>query len=181
MSRLGLPPGIRACLFDLDGVLTQTARLHAEAWKRRSTRFWPTVPGAPESVMSRSIRSPTTSSTSTGGLATTASGGFSLARGIDADDATVVALGDRKNELLLDLIGERGLEAFEGSVLLRAGGAGRGLAPGGRLRQRELPRRPPGGRSRPACSRCESTPPAQQRSSFGASRLRTPFLPQRAR
>ena len=30
---LGLPPGIAACLFDLDGVLTQTAKLHAAAWK----------------------------------------------------------------------------------------------------------------------------------------------------
>ena len=32
-SALGLPAGIRACLFDLDGVLTDTARLHAAAWK----------------------------------------------------------------------------------------------------------------------------------------------------
>jgi beta-phosphoglucomutase-like phosphatase (HAD superfamily) len=34
MAKLGLPVGIRACLFDLDGVLTQTAKLHAEAWKK---------------------------------------------------------------------------------------------------------------------------------------------------
>jgi beta-phosphoglucomutase family hydrolase len=32
-ARLGLPPGIRACLFDLDGVLTQTSVLHRTAWK----------------------------------------------------------------------------------------------------------------------------------------------------
>src|SRR6266705_5926804 len=31
---LGLPDGVRACLFDLDGVLTQTAKVHAAAWKR---------------------------------------------------------------------------------------------------------------------------------------------------
>ena len=30
---LGLPTDIEACLFDLDGVLTQTAKLHAAAWK----------------------------------------------------------------------------------------------------------------------------------------------------
>ena len=30
---LGLPDGVRACLFDLDGVLTQTAKVHAAAWK----------------------------------------------------------------------------------------------------------------------------------------------------
>jgi beta-phosphoglucomutase-like phosphatase (HAD superfamily) len=28
-----LPAGLTACLFDLDGVLTQTARVHAAAWK----------------------------------------------------------------------------------------------------------------------------------------------------
>jgi beta-phosphoglucomutase-like phosphatase (HAD superfamily) len=30
---LGLPDGVRACLFDLDGVLTPTAAVHAAAWK----------------------------------------------------------------------------------------------------------------------------------------------------
>ncbi len=29
---LGLPPGCRACLFDLDGVLTDTASVHTRAW-----------------------------------------------------------------------------------------------------------------------------------------------------
>ncbi|HEY4025302.1 MAG TPA: hypothetical protein VGO86_02635, partial [Candidatus Dormibacteraeota bacterium] len=33
-SPLGLPEKVRACLFDLDGVLTQTARVHAAAWKQ---------------------------------------------------------------------------------------------------------------------------------------------------
>ena len=32
--RLGLPDAIEACLFDLDGVLTQTAKVHAAAWKQ---------------------------------------------------------------------------------------------------------------------------------------------------
>src|SRR5436190_4478789 len=30
---VGLPDGIGACLFDLDGVLTKTAKVHAAAWK----------------------------------------------------------------------------------------------------------------------------------------------------
>jgi beta-phosphoglucomutase family hydrolase len=30
---LGLPDQVRACLFDLDGVITQTAQVHAQAWK----------------------------------------------------------------------------------------------------------------------------------------------------
>src|SRR5439155_2248425 len=38
-QRLGLPGRIRACLFDLDGVLTQTARVHAAAWKEMFDAF----------------------------------------------------------------------------------------------------------------------------------------------
>ena len=30
---LGLPDGVRACLFDLDGVLTDTASVHRTAWR----------------------------------------------------------------------------------------------------------------------------------------------------
>ena len=30
---LGLPNTVRACLFDLDGVLTDTASVHRTAWK----------------------------------------------------------------------------------------------------------------------------------------------------
>jgi len=31
---LGLPAAVSACLFDLDGVLTQTAKVHAAAWQQ---------------------------------------------------------------------------------------------------------------------------------------------------
>jgi hypothetical protein len=36
---LGRPGQVAACLFDLDGVLTQTARLHAAAWKEMSDSY----------------------------------------------------------------------------------------------------------------------------------------------
>lgn len=36
---LGLSRQTRACLFDLDGVLTQTARVHAAAWKEMFDEF----------------------------------------------------------------------------------------------------------------------------------------------
>ncbi len=36
---LGLPAQIVACLFDLDGVLTDTARMHADAWKSMFDSF----------------------------------------------------------------------------------------------------------------------------------------------
>jgi hypothetical protein len=34
MNRLGLPLGIHACLFKLEGVLTKTATLRAKAWQK---------------------------------------------------------------------------------------------------------------------------------------------------
>ena len=36
---LGLPPHVTACLFDLDGVLTQTALVHNAAWKATFDAF----------------------------------------------------------------------------------------------------------------------------------------------
>src|SRR5918911_5573412 len=36
---LGLPDGVLACLFDLDGVITQTAKVHAQAWKEMFDAF----------------------------------------------------------------------------------------------------------------------------------------------
>lgn len=36
---LGLPDAVRACLFDLDGVLTPTAEIHATAWKEMFDAF----------------------------------------------------------------------------------------------------------------------------------------------
>jgi len=122
---LGLPDSIRACLFDLDGVLTKTATVHAEAWKqmfdaylreraeRTGEEFVPFdevddydeyVDGEPRYDGVRSFL---------------ASRGIELPEGGEDDPPsaeTVHALGDRKNELVLKLIRERGVEAYEGSV-----------------------------------------------------------------
>ena len=35
----GLPDGVTACLFDMDGVVTQTATVHAAAWKEMFDEF----------------------------------------------------------------------------------------------------------------------------------------------
>ena len=43
---LGLPDAIRACLFDLDGVLTPTALIHAAAWKEMFDAFLGEYQGA---------------------------------------------------------------------------------------------------------------------------------------
>jgi beta-phosphoglucomutase family hydrolase len=122
---LGLPNAVRACLFDLDGVLTQTAKVHAAAWKemfdaylraraaQTGKRFVPFdavadydeyVDGKPRYDGVRSFL---------------ASRGIELSEGEQGDPPsaeTVHGLGDRKNELVLRLIRERGVEAYEGSV-----------------------------------------------------------------
>jgi beta-phosphoglucomutase family hydrolase len=122
---LGLPAGIRACLFDLDGVLTQTAKVHAAAWKemfdaflrRRALRtgeelrlFDPVhdydeyVDGKPRYDGVRSFL---------------ASRGIELAQGSRDDPPeadTIDGLGNRKNEIVLQLIHEHGVEPYEGSV-----------------------------------------------------------------
>jgi len=36
---LGLPDTIKACLFDMDGVITQTAKVHDAAWKEMFDEF----------------------------------------------------------------------------------------------------------------------------------------------
>jgi len=122
---LGLPDGVRGCLFDLDGVLTKTALVHAAAWKemfdgylRERARqtgqpfaaFDPVgdydeyVDGKPRAEGTRS---------------------FLDARGIDLPDGsdddppgapTVHGLGNRKNEIVLRRIRADGVAAYEGSV-----------------------------------------------------------------
>ncbi len=124
-QQFGLPGAIRACLFDLDGVLTQTAKVHAAAWKemfdaylleranRTGERFVPFDPvadydqyvdGKPRYDGVRSFL---------------ASRGIELPEGDPNDPPsaeTVHGLGNRKNELVLALLKRDGVEAYEGSV-----------------------------------------------------------------
>ena len=122
---LGLPENIEGLLFDMDGVLTQTAKVHAEAWKqtfdaflrRRAdqdgTDFVPFdkvsdyddyVDGLPREDGVRSFLK---------------SRGIELPEGSDDDppDAdTIHGIGNDKNQRVLKLIREEGVEAYEGSV-----------------------------------------------------------------
>ena len=118
-SVLGLPTGVRACLFDLDGVLTQTAKVHAAAWKQMFDEYLrerakqtgedfvpfdagadydtyvdgkPRYDGVRSFLESRAIELPQGSPS-------------------DPPEAeTVDGLGNRKNELVLKLIREQGLK-----------------------------------------------------------------------
>ncbi|GAA4779366.1 beta-phosphoglucomutase family hydrolase [Streptomyces sanyensis] len=122
---LGLPDHVRACLFDLDGVLTRTAKVHAAAWKemfdgflraraeREGTVFTPfdAVEDYDEYVDGRPRED---------GVRTfLASRGVRLPEGSPEDPPgaeTVNGLGTRKNTLVLRRIREDGVEPYEGSV-----------------------------------------------------------------
>ena len=132
---LGLPDDIEACLFDLDGVLTKTAVVHFAAWKEMfdaflhdravrtgtpfirfdiATDYVDYVDGKPRADGTRDFL---------------ASRGIRLPEGT-ADDPpeaeTVRGLGLRKNELVLRLIRDGGVDAYPGSLeyLRRARDAG---------------------------------------------------------
>jgi beta-phosphoglucomutase family hydrolase len=122
---LGLPDFTRAALFDLDGVLTPTARIHAQAWKRmfdeylrrRARRtgeaFVPFDLHADYDAHVDGLRR------EDGVRAFLFSRGIQLPEGADDDppDAeTVHGLGNRKNRLVVDLLEQEGVEPYEGSV-----------------------------------------------------------------
>ncbi|MFI6849937.1 beta-phosphoglucomutase family hydrolase [Kitasatospora sp. NBC_00085] len=122
---LGLPDDIRAFLFDLDGVLTQTAKVHAAAWKdtfdaflsaeaaRSGGQFVPFdavddydtyVDGRPRLDGTRAFLH---------------SRGVDLPEGTDADPPgarTVHGIGLAKNDTVLRMIREQGVQPYEGSV-----------------------------------------------------------------
>ncbi|TVZ90227.1 HAD family phosphatase [Streptomyces sp. BK340] len=122
MTQLGLPDTILACLFDLDGVVTKTAVVHAAAWKETFDAFLrehegpqarpfdeiadydeyvdgrPRADGVRSFLDSRGIHLP--------------EGG----PGDPPDARTVHGLGNRKNDLLLERIRTGGVEAYEGTL-----------------------------------------------------------------
>jgi beta-phosphoglucomutase family hydrolase len=122
---LGLPDGVIACLFDMDGVVTQTATVHAAAWKEMfddflrqraqatGTEFVPFdahadydayVDGKPRLDGTRSFL---------------ASRGIELPEGTP-DDApgtpTIYGLSNRKNQLVLAKLAEGGVQVYDGSI-----------------------------------------------------------------
>jgi beta-phosphoglucomutase family hydrolase len=121
---LGLPDTVRACLFDLDGVLTDTASVHKKAWETMfdsylrqradrtgepfvefdiTTDYLPYIDGKKREDGVRSFLS---------------ARGITLPEGDPDDDPsaeTVYGLGNRKNELFQQTLRDEGVEVFEGS------------------------------------------------------------------
>jgi beta-phosphoglucomutase family hydrolase len=108
---LGLPDGVTACLFDLDGVLTKTAVVHAKAWKQMFDEY------LAEQGDDRPFDEHDDYDTYVDGKPRDAGVRDLLAsRDIHVDDAEVKRLGDKKNDLVLELIARDGVEAYPGSV-----------------------------------------------------------------
>ncbi len=122
---LGLPNGVTACLFDMDGVVTQTAVVHAAAWqemfdeflrdraKRTGTEFVPFDPHADyDAFVDGKPRLD-------GTRAFLASRGIDLPEGTPDDPpgtATVYGLSNRKNALVLAKLAAGGVQVYEGSI-----------------------------------------------------------------
>jgi beta-phosphoglucomutase family hydrolase len=117
---LGLPASVRACLFDLDGVLTKTATVHMAAWKRTFDEFLRShEPGSPEFSQLDYNRYVDGKPRADGVRDFLASRGITLPEGSpgDAEDAaTVQGIATRKNALVLQELEEHGVEVYPGSV-----------------------------------------------------------------
>ena len=122
---LGLPEAITACLFDMDGVITQTAKVHDAAWKEMFDQFlqdWSKahneqfvpfdpvkdydeyVDGKPRVEGVRSFLE---------------SRGIELPEGQEPDEPgkqTLNGLGNKKNELFNVVLKRDGVQPYEGSV-----------------------------------------------------------------
>jgi beta-phosphoglucomutase family hydrolase len=117
---LGLPDSIRACLFDLDGVLTRTATVHFAAWKRTFDEFLRGHdPQAGEFTQADYNAYVDGRHRADGVRGFLASRGIVLPEGSpgDAPDAaTVQAIATRKNDMVLAELEEHGVEIYPGSV-----------------------------------------------------------------
>lgn len=133
----GLPDGVSACLFDMDGVVTKTAIVHAAAWKQMfddflrdraqsaGTEFVPFdshhdydayVDGKPRLDGTRA---------------------FLESRGIELPDGspddkpgtpTINGLSNRKNDLVLVKLKENGVQVYDGTITFIKAVRGQGIA-----------------------------------------------------
>jgi alpha,alpha-trehalase len=116
-----------AFIFDLDGVITRTAAVHARAWKRLFDEYLsaragrtgePFVPFDLEADYRQYVDGKPRRA---GVQSFLASRGIALPRGTPNDAAgqeTVHALGKRKDGLFLDSVARDGVEVFDSSVAL---------------------------------------------------------------
>ena len=122
---LGLPDGVAACLFDMDGVVTQTAVVHAAAWKEMFDEFLRTrakstgsefVPFDPHADYGAYVD---------GKPRLDGTRSFLKSRGIDLPEgtpndppgtSTVYGLSNRKNDLVLAKLAQGGVQVYQGTI-----------------------------------------------------------------
>ena len=109
-ARLGLPSRIEACLFDVDGVLTQTAVLHAAAWKQTFDELLHALGQPPFDAVADYARY-VDGRPRADGVRT-----FLAARGLEAPDVEVRRIAEAKDARLERLLHERRVASYAGSV-----------------------------------------------------------------
>lgn len=124
-SALGLPDRVTTCLFDLDGVLTQTAKVHARAWKQSFDALLAVRAGRDHERCVPFDAVADYDSYVDGRPREDGVRSFLGARGIELPDGepddpvtaeTVYGLANRKNQILLGMIRAEGVDAYPGSV-----------------------------------------------------------------
>ena len=122
---LGLPDSIRGCLFDMDGVLTETASVHDAAWKEAFDAFLrsraqstdePFVPFDPVRDYDQFVDGKPREE---GTASFLASRGITLPAGRPDDPPgtpTIQGISNAKNEILLRRLHTDGVKAYPGSV-----------------------------------------------------------------
>ncbi len=180
---LGLPDDITACLFDLDGVLTRTAEVHAHAWKETFDRFLAARDEQPFDLV-RDYDEYVDGKPRLDGVRD-----FLASRGIELPDGAPTTPRRRARSTALGQRQERARPAphprarrrgLRGVRALPAGRARGRPAPGGRVLEPQLPRRAawrPGSRT---CSRSASTASSPRSATCAASRRPTPSSRPRA-
>jgi beta-phosphoglucomutase family hydrolase len=115
-DKLGLPLLTRACLFDLDGVLTQTAKVHAAAWKRMFDDFlrqWSAQSGKAfipfDAFQDYQLYVD-------GKLRIDGARSFLASRGIQLPEEKISELAAAKDTIILQLLQQVHVETYEGSV-----------------------------------------------------------------
>jgi beta-phosphoglucomutase family hydrolase len=108
---LGMPDGVKALLFDLDGVLTQTAKVHQAAWKEMFDDFLRERFGEGfERFSASDYERYVDGKPRYDGVRS-----FLESRGIEPDEELVRRLGDTKNDAVQRKIREDGVDVYEGS------------------------------------------------------------------
>ena len=185
---LGLPDSITACLFDMDGVLTETATVHAAAWKEtfdallqeRADRDG--TPFVPFDIATDYVQYVDGRKREDGVRTFLASRDITLPDGDPGDPPghdTVWAVGNAKNRLVLRIIDRDGVLAFPGSVrylhAVRAAGLATAVVSASANAGQVLT-----SAGTPTCSTRASTASWPARSTWPASRPPTPSWPRRA-